>query len=129
MSKVLYTQQLGRGMRIADGKDYLMVFDFMDNASQYNMPYSLHRLFKLSEYHTGGTVVGKKGQREAEIGLYQKSEKPDAVIDYPVHATDYELVDIFNWQEEAAGMISQMEFVRRVDVQAETIEKHVREEN
>ena len=42
-------------------------------------------------------------------------------------ATDYELVDIFNWQEEAEGMISQMEFVRRVDVQTETIERYVRE--
>ena len=40
---------------------------------------------------------------------------------------DYELVDIFNWQEEAAGMISQMEFVRRVDVQTETIERYVRD--
>ena len=60
MSKVLYTQQLGRGMRNADGKDHLMVFDFVDNASQYNTPYSLHRLFKLNEYHGGGTVLGKK---------------------------------------------------------------------
>ena len=127
MSKVLYTQQLGRGMRTADGKEHLMVFDFVDNASQYNMPYSLHRLFKLNEYHAGGTVVGRKGQREAEEDLYLKGEKPDAIIDYPVDATDYELVDIFNWQEEAAGMISQMEFVRRVDVQTETIERYVHE--
>ena len=42
-------------------------------------------------------------------------------------ALDYESVNIFNWQEEAAGMISQMEFVRRVDVQSETIEKYIRE--
>ena len=42
-------------------------------------------------------------------------------------ALDYELVDIFNWQDEAAGMISQMEFVRRVDVQTETIERYVRD--
>ena len=127
MSKVLYTQQLGRGMRTSKGKDHLMVFDFVDNASQYNTPYSLHRLFKLKDYHAGGTVVGKKGQRDAEEDLYRKSEKPDAIVDYPVDATDYELVDIFNWQEEAAGMISQMEFVRRVDVQTETIERYVRE--
>lgn len=33
MSKVLYTQQLGRGMRLADGKDSLMVFDFVDEAA------------------------------------------------------------------------------------------------
>lgn len=42
-------------------------------------------------------------------------------------ATDYELLDLFDWQEEARGMISQMEFVRRVDVQAETVERYVRE--
>lgn len=127
MSKVLYTQQLGRGMRNSDGKDHLMVFDFVDNASQYNTPYSMHRLFKLNEYHGGGTVLGKKGQREAENELYSKGERPDAIIDYPVDATDYELVDIFNWQEEAEGMISQMEFIRRVNVQSETIERYVRE--
>lgn len=127
MSKVLYTQQLGRGMRLSEGKEFLMVFDFVDNASQYNAPYSLHRLFRLKDYHAGETVLGKKGQREAEAALYEKGEKPDVIIDYPVDATDYEVVDIFNWQEEAAGMISQMEFVRRVDVQSETIEKYLRE--
>lgn len=127
MSKVLYTQQLGRGMRNAAGKEYLMVFDFVDNASQYNAPYSLHRLFKLKDYRPGETVLGKKGQREAEHSLYAEGERPNAIIDYPVDATDYELVDIFNWQEEAVGMISQMEFIRRVDVQSETIERYVRE--
>lgn len=41
--------------------------------------------------------------------------------------TDYEAVDVFNWQEEAAGMISQMEFIRRVDVQSETVERYILE--
>ena len=127
MSKVLYTQQLGRGMRNCEGKDHLMVFDFVDNASQYNAPYSMHRLFKLKDYRAGGTVLGRKGDRAAEADLYAKGERPDAVIDYPIDATDYEIVDIFNWQEEAAGMISQMEFIRRVDVQSETIERYVRD--
>lgn len=127
MSKVLYTQQLGRGMRLAAGKDHLMVFDFVDNASQYNAPYSLHRLMHVSAYRPGQTVIGPQGIREAEEGLYRKGDKPEAIIDYPVDALDYETVDIFNWQEEAAGMISQMEFVRRVDVQSETVEKYIRD--
>lgn len=127
MSKVLYTQQLGRGMRLFEGKESLMVFDFVDNASQYNMPQSLHRLFKLKEYKPGQLAVAPAAQRVAEEALYAKGEKPEALIDWPVDATDYELADIFNWQEEAAGMISQMEFVRRVDVQTETIERYVRE--
>ena len=127
MSKVLYTQQLGRGMRLFAGKESLMVFDFVDNASQYNMPQSLHRLFKLKEYKPGQLAVAPNAQKAAEAELYARGEKPEALIDWPVDATDYELVDIFNWQEEAAGMISQMEFVRRVDVQTETIERYVRE--
>ena len=127
MSRVLYTQQLGRGMRLFPGKESLMVFDFVDNASQYNMPQSLHRLFKLKEYRPGQLAVAPGAQKAAEAALYAKGEKPEALIDWPVDATDYELVDIFNWQDEAARMISQMEFVRRVDVQTETIERYVRE--
>lgn len=127
MSKVLYTQQLGRGMRLSEGKECLLVFDFVDNASQYNMPYSMHRLFRLSEYRPGKLVLGKKEQRIADDELYAKGEKPDAIIDFPVSATDYEAVDIFNWQEEAEGMISQMEFVRRVNASSETVEKYIRE--
>lgn len=127
MSKVLYTQQLGRGMRLADGKECLIVFDFVDNASQYNMPYSMHRLFKLSEYKPGKLVLGTKEQRKADDELYARGEKPNAIVDFPVSATDYEAVDVFNWQEEAAGMISQMEFIRRVDVASETVERYIRE--
>lgn len=127
MSKVLYTQQLGRGMRLAEGKESLMVFDFVDNASQYNMPYSLHRLFRLKDYQPGKLVLGTKQQKAADAELYAKGEKPEAIVDYPISATDYEAVDVFNWQEEAAGMISQMEFIRRVDVQSETVERYIRE--
>ena len=127
MSKVLYTQQLGRGMRLFEGKESLMVFDFVDNASVYNAPYSLHRLFRLKDYQPGKLAVAPSARKTAEDDLYAKGEKPEALLDWPVDATDYELVDIFNWQEEAAGMISQMEFVRRVDVQTETIERYVRE--
>ena len=127
MSKVLYTQQLGRGMRNCEGKDHLMVFDFVDNASQYNTPYSMHRLFKLKDYYAGGTVLGKKGDREAEADLYASGERPDVVIDYPIHATDYELVDIFNWQEEVAGMYSQLELVRHLSInKTQTIEEYIR---
>jgi superfamily II DNA or RNA helicase len=47
MSKTIYMQQLGRGTRKAEGKDYLMVFDFIDNASLFNMSLSSHRMFDL----------------------------------------------------------------------------------
>lgn len=84
-------------MRLSEGKPYLMVFDFVDNAGQYNAPYSIHRLFRLNRYYPGETSLGGKDERETEEALYSKGERLDAIVDYPVDATDYELVDIFNW--------------------------------
>lgn len=121
-------QQLGRGMRLSQGKDHLMVFDFIDNANLFNMPYSLHRMFNIKEYHPGGYVVASQKQRKLEKDLIFKGDKPDIYLDYPVDVRDYEIIDLFNWQEEVEDMISLMEFVRMVDIQSETIERYVREE-
>lgn len=128
MSKALYTQQLGRGMRLSEGKDHLMVFDFIDNASLFNMPYSIHRIFNIKKYKAGDYVVAPKGLWQLEKDLIAKGEKPDIYLDYPVDVTDYEIIDLFNWQEEVKDMISLIAFVRMVDVQSETIEKYIREE-
>ncbi|MGH7136551.1 MAG: DEAD/DEAH box helicase, partial [Pirellulales bacterium] len=43
LSKVIYLQQLGRGTRTAPGKECLIVFDFVDNATCYNHALSLNR--------------------------------------------------------------------------------------
>ncbi|MBQ1925179.1 MAG: DEAD/DEAH box helicase [Proteobacteria bacterium] len=127
MSKTLYLQQLGRGMRKAPGKEALIVFDFVDNASLFNAPCTLHRIFKLKAYHPGALVVAPKAERAAEAALYVRGEKPDLLIDWPVYALDYERVDLFNWQDEAASMVSQMAFVRRVSVQSGTIENYIKQ--
>ena len=127
LSKTLYVQQLGRGMRKCAGKDYLMVFDFIDNAGLFNMPYSLNRMFNLKEYRAGEYVVASQKQFELDSDLIARGEKPSAFLDFPVNVADYELIDLFNWQDEVKGMISQLEFVRMVDVQTETIERYLRE--
>ncbi|QNO14097.1 DEAD/DEAH box helicase [Alkalicella caledoniensis] len=127
LSKSLYTQQLGRGMRKSEGKDYLMVFDFIDNANMFNMPYSIHRMFNIKDYKPGQMVLGPKGQMQLDFDLLAKGEKPQIYLDFPISVTDYELIDLFNWQDEVKDMISQMEFVRMVDVQSETIERYMRE--
>ncbi|MDR3585677.1 MAG: helicase-related protein, partial [Desulfosporosinus sp.] len=127
LSKTLYVQQLGRGMRQSEGKDYLMVFDFIDNASMFNMPYSLHRMFNLKEYKTGEYVVASQNQFQLDWDLIARGEKPSVFLDFPVDVADYELIDLFNWQDEVKDMISQLEFVRMVDVQTETIERYIRE--
>ena len=127
MSKTVYMQQLGRGMRLSPGKEFLMVFDFVDNANLFNAPYSIHRLLGIGEYTPGGLVLGKKRQIQYDRDLFRKGEKPEAIIDYPVHMAGYETIDLFNWQEQAKDMVSQIAFVQMVDAQSEVIERYIRE--
>lgn len=127
MSKTIYMQQLGRGMRTCDGKEYLMVFDFVDNANMFNCPYSMHRLFHVAEYCPGGMILGKKHDIQWDKSLFTKGEKPEALVDFPIHAMDYEVIDLFNWQDKAQNMISQLELTRRVSAQSETIDRYIRD--
>lgn len=127
MSKTVYLQQLGRGMRKSPGKDFLMVFDFVDNANLFNMPYSVHRLLGLSEYVAGGLVLGKKHSVKFDQDMFRQGKKPEVLVDYPVHMTGYETVDLFNWQDRAKDMISQIAFTQMVNVQSETVDRYIRE--
>lgn len=127
MSKTIYLQQLGRGMRTCEGKEFLMVFDFVDNANMFNCPYSLHRLFNITEYRPGALVLGRKSDIKWDKDMFAKGEKPEALLDYPVHAVDYEIIDLFNWQDKAKDMISQLELTRRVSAQSETIDRYIRD--
>lgn len=127
MSKTIYMQQLGRGMRNSVGKAFLMVFDFVDNANLFNTPYSMHRLLGLGQYRPGGLVLANKHAFRWDQDMFSAGEKPDVLIDYPIHVTDFENINLFDWQGRAKDMISQMEFTRRVSVQSETIDKYIRE--
>lgn len=127
LSKTLYLQQLGRGMRISEGKDHVMVFDFIDNANLFNMPYSVHRVFDISEYRPGGLVAGTPNHRILEKNLIYKGEKPDALLDYPVDINNYQVIDLFNWQKEVEDMVSESELVRSVSAQNETVKRYIKD--
>ena len=127
MSKTIYMQQIGRGTRKCNGKKDLLVIDFVDNANMFNMPYSMHRLLDIAHYRPFEYVLAPESVRKHNEDLFRKGEKPEGYINLPINIDDVETIDLFNWQNEVKDMLSQIEFVRRVDVQAETIEKYVRE--
>lgn len=127
MSKVIYMQQLGRGTRKYEGKEALLVFDFVDNANMFNMPYSLHRLLDIGKYKPGEYVLAPSHLKKLDEDMRRKGERPEAYLDIPIDVDDYELIDLFNWQNEVKTMKSQLDFIRMVDVQSETLERYVRE--
>ncbi|MGN0476601.1 MAG: DEAD/DEAH box helicase family protein [Ruminococcus sp.] len=127
MSKTIYMQQLGRGTRKCAGKTDLLVFDFVDNANMFNMPYSIHRLLNIEEYHTLEYVLAPDGKKNIDNDMLRKGEKPEAYLDIPISIDDFETINLFNWQNEVKDMMSQREFIRMVDVQSETVDRYVRE--
>jgi superfamily II DNA or RNA helicase len=116
LSKVIYLQQLGRGTRKAPGKDCLIVFDFVDNASRYNRSYSLHGVLGFNRYRQGGLVLAPQAQREQEDHALARGERPETILQIALWARDYEQIDIFNWQQEATDMISLPDLERELAV-------------
>lgn len=127
MSKTIYMQQLGRGTRRCPGKDDLLVVDFVDNANMFNMPYSLHRVLDISKYQPMAYVLAPENKRKLDQDMLFKGEKPEAWLDVPIDVDDYEIIDLFNWQNSVKDMISQIEFVRMVDVQFETVDRYIKD--
>ena len=127
MSKTIYLQQLGRATRRCPGKEDLLVIDFVDNANMFNMPYSLHRVLDIAKYQPMAYVLAPENKRKLDQDMLFQGEKPEAWLDVPIDVSDYEIIDLFNWQNSVKDMISQIEFVRMVDVQSETVERYIKD--
>lgn len=112
LSQVVYLQQLGRGTRKAPGKDCLIVFDFVDNATRYNRPLSLHRVVGDRRYRPGALVLAPQGQRDSEDNALARGELPAAILDIGLWVKDLQEIDLFNWQEKLPDMASLFEYER-----------------
>src|SRR5262249_35151597 len=95
---------LGRGTRPAPGKEYLLVFDFIDNTTRYAQAMSAHRLFKKPLYRPGAFVAAPSEIMEQEEAQLTKGQQPSALLALHLWADRYEPVDSFRWQDEVENM-------------------------
>jgi superfamily II DNA or RNA helicase len=116
LSKVIYLQQLGRGTRKAPGKECLIVFDFVDNASRYNQSLSLHRVLGVNRYRKGSLTLASQGLLDAEEEALARGERPTTVVEIGLWAKDYQEIDVFNWQEQVVDMIALPDLERELAV-------------
>ncbi len=75
-SKVLYTQQLGRGLRLYPRKEALYVLDVVDNYGARLVPMSLHALLGVQNYCPFANLIEPEGGGEKDEivvldGLYE----------------------------------------------------------
>jgi len=106
LSKVVYLQQLGRGTRKSPGKEHLLVFDFVDNATRYNAPQSIHRIVGERKYRPGGLVIAPPDIKGQEEELIASGEKPPISLEIGLWTKEYQEIDLFNWQEAIKDMIT-----------------------
>jgi hypothetical protein len=88
----------------------------VDNAGRYNLSLNLHRVLGNNRYRRGGLVLAPQQLLDAEDEALAKGEKPTTVLEIGLWTKDYQEIDIFNWQQEAANMISLPDLERELAV-------------
>jgi superfamily II DNA or RNA helicase len=119
MSKVLYTQQLGRGTRRFEGKEALYVLDVVDNYGPMNNPWNIHSLMNMPFYKPWADILEEEpeyGSHEEEIilaGLYEQERK-------------IEEINIFTFEKAYGDFLSTEQLARELFVSTGTVNNWIR---
>ena len=113
MSKVLYTQQLGRGTRKYNGKEALYVIDVVDSYGAAIQPWSLHNLFNINTYMPFANVIEPEHALATDEliqldGLWEGERR-------------LEPINIFNFEKEYAHLLNDEQLARELFVSTGTI--------
>ena len=113
MSKVLYTQQLGRGTRNHPGKEALYVIDVVDSYSSALQPWSVHSLFNFSMYQPFGNLVNSvEGTPNEELIILDSLWETERRL---------EPINIFNFELEFSQLLNEEQLARELFVSTSTI--------
>lgn len=116
LSKVLYTQQLGRGTRNSPGKEALYVIDVVDNYGSFgnftNRPWSAHALLANVNYLPFGDLVAREGDKYSEVQILDTIYEKELKL---------EPIDIFTFQQKYGNHLSVEQLARELFVSTGTI--------
>lgn len=113
-SRVLYTQQLGRGTRKFPGKEALYVIDVVDNYGASKLqPLSLHALFGIAQYRPFDNIISPKTAATADElvildGLFEQGRR-------------IQPVNIFNFEKIYGDYVNEEQLARELFVSTGTV--------
>jgi len=117
LSRVLYTQQLGRGTRKYPGKEALYVIDVVDNYGAFggisNRPWSLHALLGMEYYKKFGDLFDKASTSDGELVLL------DTIHEEVIKLEPY---DIFTMEQKYGDFLSIEQLARELFVSTGTVQ-------
>ena len=113
LSKVLYLQQIGRGVRKYPGKECLYVIDVVDNYEGKLTPWSFNSLFKIATYSPFAGVINNNFDY---LNIFGLSEQEIAMQE----------IDIFSFEEKYGGYKSLEQAARELYIGTNTLGKWVK---
>ena len=116
LSKVLYTQQIGRGVRKYPGKECLYVIDVVDNYEGKLSTMNFNALFGLSRY---SDFMGVKNNNHDYLSILGLSETEIAMQE----------IDIHTFEEKYRGYLSPEQAARELFIGTATIMNWYRKDN
>lgn len=91
-SKILYTQCIGRGLRLSEGKEDCLIIDITDNVKNHNL-LSIKSIFDVEDNETIKEAKDrKKYEKEEKIRLIEEQRK----IDEEIERLRLEEINLFN---------------------------------
>ena len=108
LSKVLYLQQIGRGLRKYPGKECLYLIDVVDNYSSKLVPWNFNSLFHISTY---SPFMGVKNNNFDYLSILGLSESEIALKE----------IDVFTFEEKYKDYLSLEQAARELYVGTQTL--------
>lgn len=113
LSKVLYLQQIGRGVRNYPGKECLYVIDVVDNYSGKLTPWNFNSLFKIAKYSDFAGVINNNFDYLNILGLSEQE-------------VSMQEIDVFTFEEKYKDYKSLEQAARELFIGTNTLSKWVK---
>ena len=111
LSKVLYLQQIGRGLRKTDVKKNVFVIDVVDEYGAMARPCSMHSIFQNAMYVPFGNITNRTYSVGDMIEIDGLTERVERIVE----------VDINNFEDKYGDYLSQEQLAREYYVSTGTI--------
>ena len=114
LSKVLYLQQIGRGVRKYPGKECLYIIDVVDNYEGKLTPWSFNSLFKIPQYSDFAGLKNNSSDYLSILGLFECE-------------VSMQEIDVFTFEEKYQGYLSLEQAARELFIGTNTLSKWVKD--
>lgn len=111
LSKVLYLQQIGRGLRMTDVKKNVFVIDVVDEYGAMMSPCTMHSIFQNAMYVPFGDITRRDYQTGELIEIDGFRERIERITE----------IDITNFEDKYGDYFSQEQLAREYYVSTGTI--------